>query len=239
MTLPRFTSGSVGRLEFSHLNQAFAAIDEREASLHPSSIATESASGTRLPLIVAKITGRSGENHSWVEVKREASNWSVLDGGRTSTLNADAYAFPAITTDGIPVPNDSIVMLIPKRSKTGSILYLALNPGAGTIQPVRIESFEVITNNKQWRYTAKAVTVTASGTPLIPTYAASGNPFVLFNTVEDIADTTTIYGVGSYKNANFTITRMPLRVGLIVNATKVSSSVWITSTPNGYKYECQ
>lgn len=234
MTLPRFTSGQFGRLDFSHLNDAFGYIDLQRGS---ESKPDESPDG-KLPLITARITGRDSANHSWVEVARESGSWQDVKGGRTSKSASNDFAFPAMTVDESHVAADSIVIIVPKRGKRGEIRYVILNPVFGMVQLAMIQTVEVIEPAKRWRYIAQAATASASGTPLMPSYSTSGNPFVLFNSVEEMPDTATIYGVGSYKNANFTIVRQPLRVGLIVLATRISSSMAVCSIPNGYRYEC-
>lgn len=234
MTLPRFTSGQFGRLDFSHLNDAFGYIDLQRGSGEKDPLAADE----RLPLITARITGRDSANHSWVEVARQSGSWQDVQGGRTSTSASNDFAFPAMTVDESHVASDSIVVLVPKRGMRGEIRYVILNPVFGMVQLAMIQTVEAIDPGRRWRYIAQTATASASGAPLVPSYSTSGTPFVLFNSVEEMPDTATIYGVGSYKNANFTIVRQPLRVGLIVLATRISSSMAVCSIPNGYRYEC-
>lgn len=151
MTLPRFNSGSVGRLSFEHLNELFETV-ERLKTLLPNS----KARGID-ETIVVRITGSTTAGaHTWAEVMPRAAAtsgatflWEERDGGAKSGAATDPNYDPAFLIENFAwngtspqpsrVPNDSVVVMRKLRRKDGKNAWVILNSiGAGTTFAAKI-----------------------------------------------------------------------------------------------------
>lgn len=234
MTLPRFTEGRVGRLGFEHLNEAFGYID-----LARSEDGSPSTSSDKLPLVLATITGVADNDvdHSWAEIAMNPDGTTAaLQGGRSSSLDGDAFAFPARSPTAQPMSVGTVVALVPKRTRSGASYYLAIvggGAGAELVQIVRVE--QNLFPNRMWSYSARYVRYETQQST--PTWVPYGPEWVVLNGCENTIDDGQFFGVGSRVPSGVNVTRLPLRPGVIALATRAGGNLTI-SVPNGYRYDC-
>jgi hypothetical protein len=256
MTLPRFTSGQVGRLDFAALNEAFGYIDEARG-LSPPSASSPKDSG----VLFARI-GQTGEQlgvtvppsralqfvgHYWNEVVSTAGSWEALEGGRssgslTTGTPADAVRFPALSITGKTLDENVVAVLFPQMTRAtsqfpSSLFYAAVQIPEGP-QPMRIDGSTPISGSVgRWTY---SVTKTAwngfTKTFNAVSPAVSGSAY---NSLELLADGTPAnsFGVGSIKPATASVTRQPIKTGAVVMCSQLGGS-WHFSVPNGYGINC-
>ena len=80
MTLPRFTSGKVGNLEFSHLNEAFDILEGKQAAIRSRREPADAA------LLVRLIQKNAAGAFSWSEMTRkDDGTFEAVNGGVAST----------------------------------------------------------------------------------------------------------------------------------------------------------
>lgn len=144
MTLPRFTSGSIGNLSFEHLNELMDTVDRLRARLD-----AMDGNGTAdsSDWIVARVTNAQSAtgSHEWVEVMPDAADmvgdgvrWIDRPGGATSgppgnqTLYQPAFAlrtadFDPDTETAVTFPRDTVVVLRRSKRTDGKRLWLIVN----------------------------------------------------------------------------------------------------------------
>lgn len=238
MTLPRFTSGQFGRLDFSHLNDAFGYIDLQRGS---ESKPVDAADG-KLPLVLAIIGSYDAatKRHAWSEAVIDANGTVVtLSGGRRSTANGDPFAFPAFTPDGQQASVGSAVTLVPKRTKTGGIAYLVVSgSAAGTVNTLIVQGVQqVIHPQRMWVYQVRQAAW--EFTPPF-NWQSTGSVMYALNGCENAVDQAGVsIGVGTVVpiGVSASAVRQPIKNGTVVVATMVGTT-WVFSVPNGYRYEC-
>lgn len=238
MTLPRFTSGQVGRLDFSHLNDAFGYIDLQRGS---ESKPVDAADG-KLPLVLAIIGSYDAQTkrHAWSEAVIDENGTAVpFTGGRTSTANGDPFAFPAFTPDGQQASAGSVVTLVPKRRKSGAIAYLVVSgSAAGTVNTLIVQGVQqVIHPQRMWVYQVRQAVW--EFTPPF-NWQATGALMYALNGCENAVDQPGVsIGVGTVVPVGVSASaiRQPIKSGTVVVATMVGST-WVFSVPNGYRYDC-
>lgn len=238
MTLPRFTSGQVGRLEFSHLNDAFGYIDlaRGEPGRDPST------DPQKLPLVLALIGtyDSTTKRHAWSEATIDSSGTAVaLDGGRNSTSNGDQYAFPAMTADGQQAATGSAVTLVPKRRTDGSLIYVVVSgvQSSSTNTLIVQGVQQVIHDGRMWVYQVRQAIF--EFTPPF-NWQSTGSVMYALNACENAVDQPGVsIGVGTVVpvGVSASATRMPIKNGTVV-VGMLRGSTWIFSIPNGYRYEC-
>lgn len=259
MTLPRFTSGQFGRLDFSHLNDAFGYIDEMRGT-SPATAPTPKDSGVlfaRIGDTGAGLGVQAGPNtalqfvgHYWNEVVSTGSGWEPFEGGRasgslTTGIPVDAVQFPALSLTGKTLEQDVVAILFPQMTRPtdqfpARLFFAAVQISEGP-QPMKVYGNEPIENAVgRWRYdlvrqrwnnsTKSYVDVDEGGVGTVDGY----------NTVETAIDNVPIesFGVGSTRGTGFTVFRRPIKDGTVVMATQLSSQTWHFSVPNGYSIGC-
>lgn len=233
MTLPRFTSGKVGKLEFHHLNEAFDRIENVDPSM---------PAGTRQMLgrvILAKILQHSTigglKVASFVEVAASSvppSSYTAVAGGVTSNVGANQFGAPVVTPLS---PVDSIVPLLGHVSADGKLYFRECSSPA-QIRTGKITSNANISSGK-WKYTLTEVVVDSETTGLfVPSGAGS---FTAFNGCEEPTDVvaTRNIGVGTIHPATSSATRQPIKNDTIALCV-LSGASYVFSIPNGYQFAC-
>lgn len=231
MTLPRFTSGRVGNLEFQHLNEAFDRIDALGSA--PERLSFKGEVFHRV--ILVKVTGVNGTGAtatgSFVEVALAtvpSQTYTPISGGITSASGANTYAFPIVA----PVPPvDAIVPVVAHISNDGK-LYFVQAVAPSTLQMLRILS-STATTGTQWRYDVQPVRWSAGWVDDgLVAYGYNGCEFV-----GDIAASRTI-GTGTIHPDTADAVRKPLRNNLVVGPALKQGTDWVFSIPNGYEFTC-
>lgn len=243
MPLPRFTSGQVGSLEFSHLNEAFDRIETMSTS--PEAAAkTSSAAPARV--IVAKILAKQGTGATEVGSFEEVSltsptsgEYEAVPGGIKSTDGTNPYNAPVVA----PVSQvGSIVTLLASVAKDGKLHFREFAPHGSEGEMYRVvdavEAESSYENSKRWKYTLQPVVVNSIGN----WNDASPNLFEGFNGAENAVDgvlgSTRFIGVGSAIPANTNATRERIKNGVVVGPCRVSNGYLVFSLTNGYRFTC-
>lgn len=232
MPLPRFNNGQVGALQWHHLNEAFDLIEASSPALGGT---RPIASG---PLVLAQLGAAVDGAYQWSEVVlKDDGDYEVVVGGRNSTLDGDTRASPAFALDGAIYETGSVALLNPRRTKTGNSWW-AIVTGIGSGQKaLQIVSSEAGALPSTWIYTAREVNIentlgTITASPFGPQYE-------VLNLSELLVDQGGVIGVGSIPPPGVSAERQPLRIGLVVVASKVGTSdPWVVCIPNGYRFTC-
>lgn len=237
MTLPRFTSGKVGKLEFHHLNEAFDRIENVDPSM-PS--AHRQILGR---VILARVTGTSGSGNSTkgsfqeVAVTTPGSNsYNAVTGGVSSTVGSDPFGAPIV----FPVSAiGAIVPILGHVSGDGKLYFRecsSVSTGSG-VRAGKITAATQITANTKWLYTLTDVQVLTLATA---TYQATGvGSFQALNGCEEAVDVPANrnIGVGTVHVAGSQATRQPIKVDTIVTCVPTAGG-FVFSIPNGYGFVC-
>ena len=232
MTLPRFTSGKVGALEFSHLNEAFDRIEDSSAL-----VTMKRPRAALGRVFLARILSKTGsgltEKGAFEEVARldlSAGTYAVIPGGLKSTLGADAYKYPIVAAvSGV----GSIVPILGHIAGDGSLYFKECAVSStGTMASV----VSATGSGPRWTYALNPVKW--DGSAWVTTGAAPITGAI--NGAENAVDTpqTRNIGVGSVYVANATATRNPIKVGTVVGPVIDIDGFYLFSTPNGYPFAC-
>ena len=232
MTLPRFTSGKVGNLEFSHLNEAFDMLDGKQAK-RADRRETQTAS------ILAKLLQKNAANEfSWSEMARQNDgSYQSVTGGTSSTKSGNAFFYPAVSLSGGAVVGDTVI-LDPRRTKQGKLYYtIATSGGTITLAFQIVSSVAHASRPDMWSYvgkTVESVQTPGTGAQWVTT---SQLEYVLLNGAENPTDGTSI-GVGTVPPAGVISARRPIKPGTVVPASYIGNN-WVFGLPNGYSFICQ
>jgi len=233
MTLPRFTSGKVGKLEFHHLNEAFDRIENVDPSMP--SAHRQILGRVILARIIAHSTVGGLKVASFVEVSANAvppSTYSNVSGGVTSTVGANAFGAPVVTPLS---PVDTVVPLLGHVSTDGKLYFRECSSPA-QIRTGKVSSSTSVGTGK-WRYTLTDVVVDNATTgAFMPSGAGS---FTAYNGCEEPADVTATrnIGVGTIHPVSASAVRQPIKNDTIVLCV-VSGAAYVFSIPNGYQFTC-
>jgi len=239
MTLPKFTAGQVGKLEFHHLNEAFERIERLDGN--PALVA---ASGPILGrVILVRITGQSGSGNaikgSFQEVALStvgSNSYVAVSGGVTSAVSGDTYGAPIV------FPCSAIGTIVPVLGHIAHDGKLYFRECAGVssaagVRAGRITASTQITSNTRWLYTLTDVRV---NTIAAGTYTATGvGSFQALNGCEEAVDSVANrnIGVGTIHVVGSTATRQPIKNDTIVVCTETLGG-FVFSVPNGYAFTC-
>jgi hypothetical protein len=237
MTLPRFNNGKVGELAWHHLNEAFDLI---EASSPAIGGARPIASG---PLVLAQLGVGVDGAYQWSEVVlMDNGSYEVVVGGRNSTLDGDTRAAPAFSLDGALYSAGAVVMINPRRTKTGKPWWAIVTGMASSQKAMQIVSANAGQTSFLWAYRAREVNIVSTfGQPGGGSVTASpfGPEYTVINLAEMLVDQGGEIGVGSIPPLGVSSERRALRIGAVVPASKVpTSEPWVVFIPNGYRFTC-
>lgn len=232
MTLPRFTSGKVGNLEFSHLNEAFDMLDGKAAKR------ADKREMQTQPLLARLIEKNQVGAFSWSEmVRNDDGSFSSVQNGLSSSKSGDQFKYPAVSLTGGAAAGD-VVIIEPRRSKQGK-LYYTIATSAGTVtRPFMIVSnVPHATRQDAWAYVGKTVDAVITPGFGLQWQVTSQLEYVLLNGCENPTDGSTI-GVGTVPPAGVVSSRRPIKPNTVVVASNIGGN-WIFSVPNGYAFTCQ
>lgn len=234
MTLPRFTSGSIGKLTFSHLNEVFDLIESISGSPEMAQAARNAAASK---MIVAKVLAKQGSGASEVGSFEQVSLTSptsgvyeAVDGGVKSTDGTNAFAAPIVA----PVSAaNTIVTLLAHRSKDGALCFREV----GTVKDPSVVMLKILSSSggpTSWTYTARVV---EWNNGFVET---TGQDVTARNGAESATDNTASrnIGVGTVHVTGSTATRQPIKAGTIVGAAIRFGDTYTFSIPNGYAFAC-
>ena len=122
MTLPRFTSGSAGRLGFPEVNSFFERIEQLKKNT-PKDRKPGPPSGR---IVTAKVASSVGQTHSWYEVMKAGNSFVPKINGMSSTSNGDAFAHPIVgQVDQVA----EMVVIVAQYEADGRLFYIPLANG--------------------------------------------------------------------------------------------------------------
>lgn len=247
MTLPRFTSGKVGNLEFSHLNEAFDAIDGMDR--------TQRASRNRrkIPNLVLARLGSQDQSPngfggwSWVEVYWNGGGEGAITvpGGLSSGApagepDANPYMLPAFSIEPTGFAMGEVVLLVPShraRFAAAPEPYMLI---VRTLPSVT-RAFEIVNAEGialgRWKYTGRERRWDVIQNLWVPVGGAPVD-VTLLNSCENAVDAPGNIGVGSTLPGSVPQpVRQRIKDGTVVMAT-ASNINYVFSVPNGYAFQC-
>lgn len=231
MTLPRFTSGRVGNLDYSNLNEAFDRIEAKDA-------ARMERKGPTPQVILARLVSKDAqERFAWSEVVRlDDGTYEPVLRGVTSSKDGDPYRYPAISTTGGAQVND-VVLISPRRTKTGRLYYtIATSAGTVTRAFIIVGSIPHATRSDAWSYLGRVARIVIQPGIGQVWQQVDAAEYVLVNGAENPVDGTYI-GVGTIAPVGVSAVRNPIRAGTVVMASNIGPG-WSFSMPNGYTFTC-
>lgn len=233
MTLPRFTSGRVGNLEFHHLNEAFDRIEQTDGISSSLDRVKQVWSRTILVRVVAHSGTSASSVASFVEVALASigsSAYNEIVGGVTSTVNGNQYGAPIV---GPLPPIGSVLAVVGHVAMDGKI-YFKSAASPSSLSMLKIVGASSGTTN--WRYDVRPVFWSGSAWIEDSTQAQAYG----YNGAESIADiaATRTIGVGTIHPDTADATRKRLRDNLIVGPAMKQGDDWVFSIPNGYEFVC-
>lgn len=234
MSLPRFTGGSVGKLTFDHLNDAFESID-----------AIERDAGTAVPsqmrrgrTVVAKILSKNADEYAWQEVARSGTAFAAVPDGLTSLESGSLYAYPIVATGQGDIPVNSVVVIAPQYDLTGKLYYVSISPPAAGTSMIGIVQgvSSTVTQNQRWLYNVNEVYFNVNSYTAVP----GGRSVIANNGCENAVDAPQNIGVGQATGIAQNLVRRPIKSGTVVTLVQdaVISSQYTFSIPNGYEFTC-
>lgn len=237
MTLPRFTSGSIGTLTFAHLNEAFDLLESLTGS--PELVqAAKNRVASRL--IVAKVLAKSGTGAAEVGSFEEVSLttptsgvYATVQGGVKSTDGTNAFAAPIVS----PVSSvNTIVTLLAHRAANGALCFREVGSQAGGPKFYRVianEPLSTAPQRKTWKYTLEPVKYTGSWV------ADTGATLFGYNGAEEAIDDQSSRRIGMNTiHVAASADRQPIPSGVVVGACRIDNGVVEFSIPNGYAFNC-
>lgn len=235
MTLPRFTSGSVGSLQYHHLNEAFDLIESSGPVSSPFGM------GENAQLILAQLGPETNGAYQWTEVVlKDDGTYEPLVGGRSSALSSDSLAAPAFALDGAAFAMGSVVTISPRRTKEGKSWWAILSATAGASKAMQILGTQPTQwPGPMWGYRARETVVQLGSAPTEYRSEPFGPEYTILNLAE-IRDDDEYIGMGTMIPGFATAVRRPIRPGHVVIAHKIPTvSLWCFFAPNGYQFGCQ
>lgn len=234
MTLPRFTSGRVGNLEFHHLNEAFDRIEGVDPSMPSSSRPILGR------VILAEVLARSGSagavKGSFREVALStvgSNSYVAVTGGVTSNIGADAFGAPIV----FPCPPVGAIVPVLGHIAANGNLYFRECSSPASVRLGKISSSAQIGTSSKWIYNLTEVVVNnfSQGTYI----SAGAGSFQALNGCEEPTDVAAQrnIGVGTIYPTGATATRKPIKNDTIVLCL-LAGTDYVFSIPNGYEFAC-
>ena len=233
MTLPRFNSGSVGALSFSHLNEAFDIIEGVSPQSPPFGELADSL------MVLAQLGQATSGAYQWAEVVlKDDGTYEPLVGGRSSSLAGDEIAAPAFALDGGSYTVGSTVLLTPKRTKEGKSWWAIVSSISGGPKAMILTGTGVSFGNGFWSYTARLANIQFTAQN-VWTATPTGPEYVILNLAEFRTDTDGRIGMGTIPPNGVTSVRQPIRAGTVVIVHSIPGlTLGAFFAPNGYAFTC-
>jgi hypothetical protein len=244
MSLPRFTSGRVGKLSFQQLNEMFDRLEALELKVDRGDGANTYNGENRKLIVLLKLTSKHATLPLFdftemvlVGISASSVTYVVLDGGRTSSDGANLYAYPFVSTTA--AVGDLVAAIAVNQRSTvlpdGGLCYL---PVGGSATPSTSTTFAAKVTASSgtapvFSYTCIEVEGSSFGTK------TGAVPFAAKNGAEVPTDATGSYGVGfSPPTAVATLVRKAIKVGTVVMVTKDGQGTYKFNCVNGYGVTC-
>lgn len=235
MPLPRFNSGRMGTLEWSHLNEAFDLLEKPEATQpragNPYRVGT---------VFLARILTVAGTGPTALSSFEEVSlstvasgSFEAVAGGLKSTDGLILYTNPIV---GSASSVGAVVAVLGHYAKDGTLYFRECGGAAvsasANVFMARIVSSQTRIAGRMWTYTVSRDAELNTGTNVW----SGGTQVLAFNGCENVTDSGSI-GVGSVPPPNVTSTRNPIKNDTVVSCITVNAKNYF-SIPNGYTFVC-
>ncbi len=232
MTLPQFTGGSVGKLTFSHLHEAFDAIDglDRDAG----SAAPNMRNRGRV--ILARVTGIVSGKVAWVEIQRAGTQFQTVVNGRSSIEGSNIVAYPIFGFGSVQPTVGSDVAIFPAYDSTGALYYVpvaAASSSSSFMGRVGANPATIV-QDVRWRYSVTEVEWNGGGYSAV----SGGLTVNAYNGCENPTDDQANVGIGQPRGPTQTMTRQPIKSGTVAVVVRDASGNYSFSLPNGYAFTC-
>ena len=244
MSLPRFTSGRVGKLSFQQLNEMFDRLEALELKVDRGDGANTYSGENRKLIVLLKLTSKHATLPLFNFTEMVLSSvlttpltYTTLDGGRTASDGTNVYAYPFVSETAAI---GDLVAAIAINSRTtslpdGGLCYL---PVGGSATPATSTTFAAKVTGSSG--TAPAFSYTCieveGGSFATKTGAVA---FAAKNGAEVPTDATGSYGVGfAPPTAVATLARKAIKNGTVVMVTKDGAGTYKFNCVNGYGVTC-
>ena len=244
MSLPRFTSGRVGKLSFQQLNEMFDRLEALELKVDRGDGAKGYSGENRKLIVLLKLTSKHATLPLFnftemvlVSVVASPITYATLEGGRTASDGTNLYAYPFVSTTAAV---GDLVAAIAVNSRTtslpdGGLCYLPVGGGGSstsTTFPARVMSSSP-QGNGVWSYSLMEV----QGASFVDRPQAVS--FSARNGAEVPVDTASSKGVGfSPPTQVATLTRRAIKNDTVVIVTKDAVGSYAFNCVNGYAVTC-
>lgn len=235
MTLPRFTSGRVGNLEFHHLNEAFDRIERIDGS--PSIPSTKREIFGRT--IIARVEAYQGMGLAAVASFKEyaldslgSATYVEVPGGVTSKVGTDDFGAPIV----YPVPAiGSVIPIVAGISRDGKLYFKTVDSQSSSSRLGKVESYSALVAGRMWLYNMRDVAFDLQANVWINLSGTFQAINGCENPIDDIPNRQ--IGVGTIFPSGANASRKPIKDGTVA-ACSITAGYYIFNAPNGYEFTC-
>ena len=243
MSLPRFTSGRVGKLSFQQLNEMFDRLEALELKVDRGDGANTYSGENRKLIVLLKLPSKHATLPLFdftemilVGIFTSSVSYVVLDGGRTASDGTNQYAYPFVSTTA--AVGDLVAAIAVNQRSTalpdGGLCYLPVGGGGSSTST----TFAAKITNATGAAPVFAYTlIEVEGASLAA--KAGAVAFIAKNGAEVPTDATGSYGVGfAPPTAVASLTRKAIKVNTVVMVTKDAAGTYVFNCVNGYGVTC-
>ena len=243
MSLPRFTSGRVGKLSFQQLNEMFDRLEALELKVDRGDGAKGYSGENRKLIVLLKLTSKHATLPLFnftemvlVSVVASPITYATLEGGRTASDGTNLYAYPFVSTTAAV---GDLVAAIAVNSRTtslpdGGLCYLPVGGGGSSTST----TFAAKVTGSGGAAPAFSYTcIEVEGASFATKTGAVA--FAAKNGAEVPTDIQGSYGVGfAPPTAVATLARKAIKNGTVVMVTKDAAGSYVFNCVNGYGVTC-
>ena len=243
MSLPRFTSGRVGKLSFQQLNEMFDRLEALELKVDRGDGANTYSGENRKLIVLLKLTSKHATlplfnftEMTLAGIFTSSVTYVVLDGGRTASDGTNLYAYPFVSTTA--AVGDLVAAIAVNQRSTvlpdGGLCYLPVGGGGSSTSTTFAAK---VTGSSGTAPAFSYTLIEVEGGSLAA--KAGAVAFIAKNGAEVPTDATGSYGVGfAPPTAVATLTRKAIKVNTVVMVTKDAAGTYVFNCVNGYGVTC-
>ena len=243
MSLPRFTSGRVGKLSFQQLNEMFDRLEALELKVDRGDGAKGYSGENRKLIVLLKLTSKHATlplfnftEMTLAGIFPSSVTYVVLDGGRTASDGTNLYAYPFVSTTA--AVGDLVAAIAVNQRSTvlpdGGLCYLPVGGGGSSTSTTFAAKVTIAGGTAPvFSYTL----IEVEGASLAA--KAGAVAFIAKNGAEVPSDVQGSYGVGfAPPTAVASLTRKAIKVNTVVMVTKDAAGTYVFNCVNGYGVTC-
>lgn len=242
MPFPRFNSGSVGRLDFSTMNELFSRVESLSSGQKTGNFRNALQEPFPVKLGAATAVGTRTE-FEWREQRYNATSNAFEDLPSGRMHSSGLTGSPKVWTSDISIATGEVVWCITAYAGTGEAHLQIVSRSSTSIVVARITGATEFTQSGQpsgiFKYQWIEVRPTLTGGILsMQSFTGSRTGFAL-NGTEWVGDAGGVYGVGMIPQAGPTLTRQRIRNDVVVQLSPSGNpEYWFFSLPIGYRVVC-